>query len=168
MSKQQLPKKIINFSSADKDFHQKPDQNDIANFPSPVIAILFGNVNVGKSRTMKNILVHKSPVYERIVIYTPLEDDNDEEEEEEEGEEKKEYGKVEAEYVHEIPDLSFFNKKIRNCFILEDVDPKNLSKVERVRLSKLFRVGASHKNIDIYIYIIPHKIHLIYYQYYDV
>ena len=30
------------------------------------------------------------------------------------------------------------------------MDPKNLSKVERVRLSKFFRVGASHKNIDIY------------------
>ena len=83
MSKQQLPKKIINFNSADKDFHQKPDE-DIANFPSPVIAILFGNVNCGKSRLMKNILVHKSPVYERIVIYTPLEDDDEEEEEEEE------------------------------------------------------------------------------------
>ena len=52
MSKQQLPNKI---HSADKDFHQKPDENDIATFPSPVIAILFGNVNVGKSRTMKNI-----------------------------------------------------------------------------------------------------------------
>ena len=44
MSKQQLPKKIINFNSADKDFHQKIDENDIANFPSPVIAILFGKV----------------------------------------------------------------------------------------------------------------------------
>ena len=84
MSKQQLPNKIINFNGADKDFHQKPDESDIANFPSPVISILLGNVNVGKSRTMKNILVHKSPVYERIVIYTPLEDDNEKEEEEEE------------------------------------------------------------------------------------
>ena len=83
------------------------------------------------------------------VIYTPLEDDDEEEEEKEK--EKKEYGKVEAEYVHEIPDLSFFNKKIRNCFILEDVDPKKLSKVERARLSKFFRVGASHNNIEIYI-----------------
>ena len=31
MSKQQLPNKIININSADKDFHQKPDENDIAN-----------------------------------------------------------------------------------------------------------------------------------------
>ena len=72
-----MPNKIINFNSTDKDVHQKPDENDIANFPSHVIAILFGNVNVGKSRTMKNILVHKSPVYERIVIYTPLEDNEE-------------------------------------------------------------------------------------------
>ena len=70
MSKQQLSNKIINFNSAEKDFHQKPDEDDIANFPSPVIAILFGNVSVGKSRTMNNVLVHKSPVYERCYIYT--------------------------------------------------------------------------------------------------
>ena len=66
MSKQQLPNKIINFNSADKDFHQNPDEADIANFPSAVIAILFGNVNCGKGRLMKNILVRKAPVYERI------------------------------------------------------------------------------------------------------
>ena len=95
MSKQQLPNKIINFNSADKDFHQKPDENDIASFPSPVIAILLGNVNVGKTRIMKNILCHKSPVYERVVIYTPLEETN-------------EYEDVEAELFNEIPDVSFF------------------------------------------------------------
>ena len=77
MSKQQLPNKIINFKSADKDFHQKPDENDIIKVPSPVIAILFRNVNVGKTRIMKNTLCHKSPVYERIVIYTPLEETNE-------------------------------------------------------------------------------------------
>ena len=138
MSKQhQLPNKIINFNSAYKDFHQKPDEDDIANFPSPVIAILFGNVNCGKSRLIKNILVHKAPVYERIVIYTPLEETN-------------EYDDVEAELINEIPDLSFFDKDIINCLILEDIDPKNLTRAERARLSALFRLGASHKNIDIY------------------
>ena len=85
----------------------------------------------------ENIIVHKSPVYERIVIYTPLEETN-------------EYEDVEAELINEIPDLSFFDKDIRNCLILDDMDPKNLSKVERARLSALFRLGASHKNIDIY------------------
>ena len=80
---------------------------------------------------MKNILVHKSPVYDRIVIYTPLQETN-------------EYEDVDAELINEIPDLSFFDKDIRNCLILEDIDPKNLSKVERTRLS------ASHKNTDIY------------------
>ena len=49
MSKQhQLPNKIINFNRADKDFHQTPDEDDIANFPSLVIAIFFGNVNCGE------------------------------------------------------------------------------------------------------------------------
>ena len=57
---------------------------------------------------------------------------------------------MDAELINEIPDLSFFDKDIRNCLILEDIYPKNLSKVERARLSALFRLGASHKNIDIY------------------
>ena len=95
MSKQQLPNKIINFNSADKDFHQKPDENDIANCPSH--AILFGNVNVEKTRIMKNILCYKSPVYEIIVIYTPLEETN-------------EYEDVDAELINEIPDLCFLIK----------------------------------------------------------
>ena len=43
---------------------------------------------------MKNILCHKSPVYERIVIYTPLEETN-------------KYEDVEVELINEIPDLSF-------------------------------------------------------------
>ena len=49
---------------------------------------------------MKNILCHKSPVYERTVIYTPLEETN-------------EYEDVDAKLVNEIPDLSFFAKDIR-------------------------------------------------------
>ena len=94
-------------------------------------------MNVEKTRKMKNILCHKSPVYERIVIYTPLEETN-------------EYEDVEAGLINEIPDLSFFDKDIRNCLILEDIDPKILSKIESARLSALLRRGASHKNIDIY------------------
>ena len=43
---------------------------------------------------MKNILCHKSPVYERFVIYTPLEETN-------------EYDDGEAELINEIPGLSF-------------------------------------------------------------
>ena len=41
---------------------------------------------------------------------------------------------------------------MRNCFILEDIDPKTgLSKDEKTLLSRHFCVGASHNNTDIYL-----------------
>ena len=60
VKKSDLPNKMIPFNSNKKNYHQKKDMKDIANFPSPVISILMGNVNTGKTRTLKNILVHKT------------------------------------------------------------------------------------------------------------
>ena len=37
-----LPKKIIQFKSSDKDHHQQPDMNDLANCCSPVFCIIAG------------------------------------------------------------------------------------------------------------------------------
>ena len=67
-----LPHKLIQFKSSDKDFHQVPDMNDLANCCSPVFCVIAGNCNCGKTSLLKNLLVHKSPHYERIVIYSPL------------------------------------------------------------------------------------------------
>jgi len=140
VKKSDLPNKMIPFNSNEKNYHQKEDIKDIANFPSPVICILMGNVNTGKTRTLKNILVHKNPPYERIVLYTPLETCT-------------EYDDVDPiEIINEIPELDFFDREMRNCFILEDIDPKNgLSKDEKTLLSRNFCVGASHNNTDIYL-----------------
>ena len=63
MSKQQLPNKIINFNSADKEFHQKPDEDDIANFPSPALAVLFGNVNCGKRTSSSGRLLFMKELF---------------------------------------------------------------------------------------------------------
>ena len=39
---------------------------------------------------------------------------------------------------------------MKNCFIIEDTDPKSLSKDERYKLGRLFGLYASHNNIDVY------------------
>ena len=91
-----LPKKLIFLKSSDKDHHQLPDMNDFANCCSPVFCIIAGNVNCGKSSLMKNLLIHKQPPYERIVIYSPL------------GEETSEYSDViDCELIDYIPDFDF-------------------------------------------------------------
>jgi len=135
-----IPKKIIQFKSSDKDHHQLPDYKDLANCCSPVFAIIAGNTNCGKTSLLKNLLVHKEPHYERIVIYSPL------------GEATNEYSDViDCELLDYVPDFDFFDRDVRNCFIVEDCDIKSLTKDERYKLGRFFGVYASHNNIDIYV-----------------
>ena len=137
--KNKIPKQILHFKSSDKDWHQKPDMNDLGNCCSPVFCIISGNVNCGKSSLMKNLLIHKDPPYERIVIYSPL------------GEETSEYSDViDCELIDEIPEFDFFDRDVRSCFIIEDTDTKALSKVDKYKLGRFFGVYASHNNIDVY------------------
>ena len=130
-----LPNEIIPFLSNDKDFHEKPS-DDWGSFPSPVNCIIAGGRNIGKTRVMKNILLRQT-IYDRIVVYTPLED-------------TQEYDDIDVEYLNEIPPFSFYNKSLHNCFIIEDCDVKNdLNREQRTLLGNYYRV-ASHMNIDLF------------------
>jgi len=132
-----LPNEIIPFLSSDKNWHQKPDYSDLANFPSPINAVICGNRNCGKSRLMKNLLIHKNPPYTRIVVYTPLE-------------ETFEYNDCDVTYINEIPPLDFFDRDERNIMIIEDTDTKSLSKDQRSLLGRYYSVFGSHNQIDLY------------------
>ena len=135
-----IPNKLVFFKSSDKEHHQQPDLKDLANCCTPVFCIISGNVNCGKTSLLKNLLVHKHPHYERIVVYSPL------------GEATTEYSDViDCELIDYVPDFDFFDRDIRNCFIVEDCDTKNLSKDERYKLGRFFGVYSSHNNIDIYV-----------------
>jgi len=139
MPKSELPKQIIHFKSSDKDNHQTPDYEDLANCCTPVFCIITNSVNCGKTSLMKNLLVHKKPHYERIVVYSPL------------GEYSDEYSdNIECELLDYIPEFDFFDRNVRSCFIIEDCDTKSLSKQDRYLLGRYFGVFASHNNIDIY------------------
>ena len=100
-----LPNKLIKFKSSEKSFHEKPDMNDLANCCSPVFCLIAGGVNCGKSSLLKNLLCHKNPIYDRIVVYSPM------------GNETSEYSEVidDVEMIDEIPDYSF-SIKIKNMF----------------------------------------------------
>ena len=136
MSKQ----KLIHFKSSDKEHHQLPDMKDLANCCTPVFCVIAGNVNCGKTSLLKNLLCKKDPFYERIVVYSPL------------GEATSEYSDViDCELVDYVPDFQYFDRDLKNCFIVEDSDTKSLSKEERFKLGRFFGVYASHNNIDIYV-----------------
>ena len=135
-----LPNQLIRFKSSDKDFHEQPDMNDLANCCSPVFCVIAGNVNCGKTSLLKNLLVHKKPHYERITVYSPL------------GEATSEYSDVmDCELIDYVPDFDFFDREEKSCFIVEDCDTKSLNKDERYKLGRFFGVYASHNNIDVYV-----------------
>ena len=71
-SKVSIAKKLIHFKSSDKEHHRVCDYDDLANCCSPVFCIITNNVNCGKSSLMKNLIIHKQPFYERIVVFSPL------------------------------------------------------------------------------------------------
>jgi len=135
-----LPKTLIRFKSSDKDHHQEPDYKNLANCCSPVFCVITNNVNCGKSSLCKNLLIQKSPCYERIVIFSPL------------GEESTEYSDtIDCEIIDFIPEFNFFDKNVRNCFIIEDFgDINNLNKQQRYLLGRYYGVYSSHNNIDMY------------------
>ena len=86
------------------------------------------------------MLIHKNHHYERIIVYSPLD------------EATTEYSDViDCELIDFVPDFEFFDRDIRNCFIVEDCDTKALSKEERYKLGRFFGVYSSHNNIDIYV-----------------
>ena len=61
-----------------------------------------------------------------------------------------EYDCIDAELLNEVPSMEEFDSSIRNCLILDDISTKTLNKVEKNNLTELFRVGASHNQIDVY------------------
>ena len=140
MPKTELPQELIFFKSSDKDHHQQPDYTDLCNCCSPVFAIISGNVNCGETSFVKNLIAHKKPHYERIVIYSPL------------GEATTEYSDVlDCELLDYVPEFDYFDRDERNCFIVEDCDTKSLNKDERYKLGRFFGVYASHNNIDVFV-----------------
>ena len=58
---------------------------------------------------------------------------------------------IDCELIDFVPDFDFFDREIRNCFVVEDCDTKSLTKDKRYKLGRFFGVYASHNNIDIYV-----------------
>ena len=64
-----LKNKLIVLPNDDKHFHEEPDYEDLGNFPHPFRMVLSGSPNCGKTNVIYNILLHKKPAFERIIIF---------------------------------------------------------------------------------------------------
>ena len=64
-----LKNDIIIIPNDDNKFHEDCDYDDLCNFPHPFRLILVGPPNSGKTNIIYNILIHKKPPFERILIF---------------------------------------------------------------------------------------------------
>jgi len=131
-----LKNKLLVLPNEDKLFHEEPDYTDLCNFPHPFRLILSGPPNSGKTNVIYNILLHKKPPFERVIIFH-----NDPS--------TKEYQNIDAEYIEELMDIDEIDPEVRNIIIIEDVDYKNLNRNQRSLLDRYFGVFSTHHNISI-------------------
>ena len=99
--------------------------------PHPSRIILCAPPNSGKTLVVKNLLLHKQPIYDNIYIYH-----NDPS--------SKEYDEIEAIHLEEIPPIDEFDENEKNLFILEDISFKDLNKAQKALIDRYFGCWSTH------------------------
>jgi len=128
------------FKNADKGFHEKwsKDRHPM-NIPHPFRAVIAGRPNCGKSTMIKNLLMFNKPFFKEIIVVHC------------DPEYTKEYEDLgeEIELISEIPPPEGFTGKEKTLVILDDLEYKNLNKLQRKNLDRLFGFVSTHKNISV-------------------
>ena len=138
---ERLPTRIIPIPNLDKGFHEKwtPDR-DLMNFPHPFRAVLAARPNSGKTCVILNIIlrVAQSPRPFRKIIVVHCDPES-----------TKEYDRVKATLLADIPKPSEFAGDCKTLVILEDLDFLAMKKVQKGRLDRLFGYCSTHKNVSV-------------------
>jgi hypothetical protein len=141
-SKTKLPKnQLIYFPNADKKNHEKWHKGrDLMDFPKPYRMLLFGSPNSGKTNFIFNIIMLAEPAFDKIYILHPDPD-------------SQEYAmlKDHVEMLTEIPDKLFCDPKLKNLLILDDIEYKNLSKIDKANFDRLSGYTSTHRNCSLLI-----------------
>lgn len=136
------------FRNLDKSDWQEEEQwknkydgtpESMLNFPTCKM-LLCARPNSGKTNFIKNIIVHQSPDFERIVIVHHDPDTN-------------EYDDIIDEeniiLTTEIPTVDMFDAQHKNLCVLDDVYTGRLGKEDEKRLNKLFTYISSHRHCHV-------------------
>jgi hypothetical protein len=125
--KKKLPKELIPIPNADKAFHEKwKSGRDLLNFPHPFRGVFMGPPNMGKSTTVKNLILRAKPPFEEVLCIHCDADFT------------QEYDDVGATMLGEIPAPSEFEGEVKTLVIIDDLDIKNLNKDQKSNLDRLF------------------------------
>lgn len=137
-----LKPKIYPFKNGDKMNHESWKQKgieNIGNFPAPFSAMLISHPNSGKTTLAKNLILHQTPEFERVLVvhHAP--------------ESTREYDDINVELTDEIPTKDDFDPNVKNLCILDDVYVKKLKPELEKRLERLFNYCRTHMNVSIII-----------------
>jgi hypothetical protein len=143
-----LPDRLLHLKNSDKEFHESwTGQRNMLDFPHPFRAVFLGPPNVGKSTTVKNILIRADPPFERVTVIHC-----DPPTEEHDG--TKEYADLgdgaNVDIRGDIPKPSEFDPTAgKHLVIIDDLELKGLCKQQRRCLDRLFGYVSTHKNISV-------------------
>jgi len=136
--KKKLPKELIAIPNDDKKFHEKwKSGRDLLNFPHPFRGVFMGPPNMGKSTTVKNLVIRAKPQFEEVLCVHC------------DPEFTQEYDDIGATMLGEIPAPTEFEGEVKTLVIIDDLDIKNLNKDQKSNLDRLFGFVSTHKNISV-------------------
>jgi hypothetical protein len=135
-----LPKSLMYIKNKEKGFHESwTPGRGMLNIVHPFRALFLGGVNSGKTNTIKNLVAHQQPPFEKIYLLHVG------------GNFTSEYDEIEVEILTEIPRVEDerFDGKEKSLIIVEDKSFDNLVRVEKKALNRLFGYMSTHRNISI-------------------
>ena len=136
IKKMKLPNQLIPIKNADKEFHEHwYEGRSPLNIPAPWRACLIGSPGVGKSTTVKNILLRAKPPFEQLFIIHCDPDNTNE------------YSDVGGIFLKEFPPTESWDSTTKKLVIIDDIDIKSLSKEQMASISRLYGYASTHKNI---------------------
>lgn len=141
-TKLQLPDELIALPNADKGFHEKWEKGrNLLNFVHPTRGVFLGPPGVGKSTTVKNILLRSDPPYQDVFVihcdskYTKEYDDLGDN----------------IKMLSHIPAPDEWEGLVKTIVIIDDLELKTLSKDQKRNLDRLFGYVSTHKNISVFL-----------------
>lgn len=136
--KMRLPNELFMLPNADKAFHEKwtPGRN-MLNFPHPWRGVFLGPPNVGKTTTIKHIILRAKPQFEEVIVIHCDADYT------------KEWDDIDCEVIKEIPSPEDWEGKVKTLVILDDIEYKGMDKTQKRNLDRLFGFVSTHKHISV-------------------
>lgn len=138
--KLKLPEELIHIKNPEKVYHEKWYKGrDKLNIPHPFRLLLLGGVNMGKTNTIKNIILRIDPPFKKIYLYHTG------------GDYTLEYDDIKTILIDNIPepDDEMFDPKIKSLVIIEDKEYKFMKKKELQNLDRLFGYVSTHRNVSV-------------------